>query len=942
MNNSIKKAMKKVMIKNMQYLLLLLATMYLTSCGGNTTATPPNSNPNPPPNSTDTADTATWSTWSQWAPENNANTSVMSVEQTRTRSCSVTVNGIADNPAPTCSGNNSETRSITNTAYIAPSPGATDTTGVTDTTGITDPTDPGATDTTDIADIATWVLGEWMPVNDADTNMLTVVQTRNSSCVVTVIGITDDPAPICTGDTPTSATRTIDNPLAAAADTATWVLGQWTPANNADTNILTVDQTRNSSCVVTVIGVADNPAPICTGDTPTSQTQTIDNPLAAAADTATWVYGQWTPANNADTNMLTVVQSRSSSCQVTVIGVADDPAPICTGDTPTSQTQTIDNPLAAAADIATWVLGEWLPVNDANTSVLTIEQTRSSICMITVNGIKDDPAPICAGDTPTSATRTIDNPLAASVDTAAWIWGGWTPTNNVDTSVVTIEQTRSSSCVVTVIGVADNPAPTCTGDTPSATQTVPNPLAADTAIWSAWDQWMPVAASYTNTSVSSILQTRVRSCAIKVNGAADEPAPSCIGATSQTQTVVNPNYLGLASNGKTIVCRGAANSTSFTVNGSTYTKRDRTQITPDNAATSCTSGITDMSNLFRVGADYPNNTDTFNADISHWDTSSVTTTFAMFSSSSAFNQDIGNWDTSSVTNMGSMFAGASAFNQAIGDWDTSSVVNMRFMFIGASAFNQAIGNWDTSSVTDMVSMFRNISAFNQAIGNWDTSSVTNMNNMFTFASAFNQAIGNWDTSSVTDMSNMFNNASAFNQAIGNWNTSSVTNMSSMFSSSSAFNQAIGNWDTSSVTNMSGMFFLAISFNQNIGNWDTSSVTGMSFMFFKSLVFNQNLSGWCVAKITGVPGSFATNASTTFTVERQPIWGTCPSDSTLAKADDQQILVKLGISRSFTLMGSDIDGDTLTYSVSTTANNGTVTITDNRAVYTPELWLHWRR
>ena len=712
---------------------VVVTTVILASCGGGTTT------------ETNPTDTASWSNWSQWSPASTTNTSVMTINQTRTRSCAVTVNGAADSPAPTCSGSSSETRSITNTAYIDPG------------TGTTDPTDPGATDTTDIADTATWVLGQWMPVN------------------------------------------------------------------NANTSVLTIEQTRSSSCQIKVNGIKDNPAPICIGDTPTSAMRTIDNPLAAAADTATWVWSAWTPTNNADINMLTVVQSRSSSCVVTIIGVADNPAPIC------------------------------------------------------------------AGDTPTSATRTIDNPLAASADTATWVWGAWTPTNNVDTSVVTIEQTRSSSCVVTVIGVADNPAPTCTGDTPSATQTVPNPLAADTLTLGAWDQWMPVAASYTDTSVSNILQTRVRSCAIKVNGAADDPAPSCIGVTSQTQTVANPNYLGLASNGVTIVCRGAAIGTTFTASISgtitTITKRTTNadnpnasathKISADNAATSCTSGIVDMNNLF-------NGNTTFNGDISHW--------------------------------------------------DTSSVSNMSYMFRNAWAFNQDIGNWDTSSVSNMSNMFLNANAFNRDISNWDTSSVTNMNGMFTSASVFNQAIGNWDTSSVTNMSGMFNSAGVFNQAIGNWDTSSVTDMSSMFRDASAFNQDIGNWDTSSVINMGGMFDTASAFNQAIGKWDTSSVTDMGTMFNFATAFNQNLSGWCVSKIDSVPNLFTNTAAFT---EAKPPWGTCPSDSTLAKASDQQIpLVKAGVNRSFTLAGSDPDGGTLTYSVNTTATNGVFSIIGNQVIYTP--------
>ena len=47
-------------------------------------------------------------------------------------------------------------------------------------------------------------------------------------------------------------------------------------------------------------------------------------------------------------------------------------------------------------------------------------------------------------------------------------------------------------------------------------------------------------------------------------------------------------------------------------------------------------------------------TDGFDADISGWDTSSVTDMGYMFYDSS-FNQDISSWDVSSVSDMGYMF-----------------------------------------------------------------------------------------------------------------------------------------------------------------------------------------------------------------------------------------------------------------------------------------------
>ena len=70
--------------------------------------------------------------------------------QTRMRDCSVMVNGNTDDPAPTCSGNSSETRTIAN-------PLATDT-----------------TDTTDTTDVADAVWSQWSPVSNADTRVLMI------------------------------------------------------------------------------------------------------------------------------------------------------------------------------------------------------------------------------------------------------------------------------------------------------------------------------------------------------------------------------------------------------------------------------------------------------------------------------------------------------------------------------------------------------------------------------------------------------------------------------------------------------------------------------------------------------------------------------------------------------------------------------------------------
>ena len=303
----------------------------------------------------------------------------------------------------------------------------------------------------------------------------------------------------------------------------------------------------------------------------------------------------------------------------------------------------------------------------------------------------------------------------------------------------------------------------------------------------------------------------------------------------------------LNSNGVTCMCPNAAVGDTGVVNGITYTKRTSDQITTENAATTCTSGIDGMPELFKQQY-------TFNEDISSWDVSSVTNMNSMFYGCNDFDQPIGSWDVSSVTNMFGMFYSCNDFDQPIGSWDVSSVTNMNSMFQDTNDFNQPIGNWDVSSVTNMHSMFLQSDDFNQPIGNWDVSNVTDMSMMFS-NSSFNQPIGDWDVSSVTNMFGMFFSNQVFNQPIGNWDVSSVTNMISIFEYTAAFNQPIGDWDVSNVTNMSGMF-KNTAFNPDISSWDVSNVTDMSVMFYENSSFNQPIGDWDVSSVTNMISMFS--------------------------------------------------------------------------------------
>ena len=112
------------------------------------------------------------------------------------------------------------------------------------------------------------------------------------------------------------------------------------------------------------------------------------------------------------------------------------------------------------------------------------------------------------------------------------------------------------------------------------------------------------------------------------------------------------------------------------------------------------------------------------------------------------------WDVSRVTDMSGLFGDGSSnnnygyslhsqnFNADISRWNTHSVTDMQYMFYGASNFNADISRWNTQSLHSMYGMFENAKSFNADITKWTCDayeanrSRTNVENMFKGADAW--------------------------------------------------------------------------------------------------------------------------------------------------------------------------------------------------------------
>jgi len=201
--------------------------------------------------------------------------------------------------------------------------------------------------------------------------------------------------------------------------------------------------------------------------------------------------------------------------------------------------------------------------------------------------------------------------------------------------------------------------------------------------------------------------------------------------------------------------------------------------------------------------------------------------------------NLSNWNTSGFTSLSSALGFASAsftglFNADLSGWDVSNVTSFSNMFILSDSFNNGgasgIGNWDVSSATTFSRMFQQ-TPFNQDISNWQTTSATNMSFMFLLNTVFNQDISSWDVSGVTNFGSMFSSASSFNQNLGAWQLNTgVTTMSQIFRntamSAANYTDTIVSWANQVFTN-SGPFNVNMA-TQTGRTFDTSRSGGANF------------------------------------------------------------------------------------------------------------------
>lgn len=402
----------------------------------------------------------------------------------------------------------------------------------------------------------------------------------------------------------------------------------------------------------------------------------------------------------------------------------------------------------------------------------------------------------------------------------------------------------------------------------------------------------------------------------------------------------NSNFY-LASNGETCMCPNAeyGDSGSVIINGveKVFTKRTRQELgaiifnneNDPQISLTCTSGMTDMSELFFYSI-------FFNQNLNYWDVSQVTDMNQMFLAAISFNQPLNNWDVSNVTNISGMFYEATSFNQDLSDWSFNASISLNDFISNTALSNQnydfLLQSFDNQNITDL----RLIS---YGIGYCDIQTRSNLidNKGWTivgdligqcgenFSPSSSPFVTTWTVQEDLSVDIYTVNAYDYNFTI-DWGdgqinqnvTSDITHnyanpgtytisITGVFPYFKTCKVAVGpeflacqnddklssidSWGNQEWRNMQGsfrdakrmvlntseipnlnnvlsmrsIFSGATSFNQSINNWDTSNVEDMVSVFSGAGRFNKPLDNWDVSKVTTM--AFMFNNATNF---NQPI------------------------------------------------------------------------
>lgn len=168
--------------------------------------------------------------------------------------------------------------------------------------------------------------------------------------------------------------------------------------------------------------------------------------------------------------------------------------------------------------------------------------------------------------------------------------------------------------------------------------------------------------------------------------------------------------------------------------------------------------------------------------------------------------DLTHLNTSKVTSMYQMFAYSNIKEIKFGNFDTHNVRNMIQMFMGCRTNNLDISTFDLSRLEYADGMFRTVVISNLKANTFENSKIKHTKGMFAMSHIRMLDISNFNARHVTSMKNMFGSGIFGEIKMQNFNTRNVKSMEGMFDNCRCnSNIDLTSFDTRNVLNMNSMF-----------------------------------------------------------------------------------------------------------------------------------------